>query len=173
MQETQVWSLGWEDPPEKGMQPTPVFLPEKSHGQRWATVHGVTEESDVTEWLTPSLGSYFGIPLFFCRFNWAFYTYLFFLSSLFLLHYLLTKTHSTSKANAKATHQEGITSPHPELRMYIVLLLPCFWSYWVFVQLLIIHHIPYQTAGSLKTELWVFSSLYNLWNLAQSQVQRQ
>ena len=26
-QETWVQSLGWEDPPEKGMQPTPVFLP--------------------------------------------------------------------------------------------------------------------------------------------------
>ena len=30
--------------------PTPVFLPEKSHGQRdlWAMVHGVTEELDIT-----------------------------------------------------------------------------------------------------------------------------
>ena len=26
MQETQVQSLGWEGPMEKGMQPTPVFL---------------------------------------------------------------------------------------------------------------------------------------------------
>ena len=37
MQETQemwVWSLGWEDPLEKEMQPTLVFLPEKPHGQR-------------------------------------------------------------------------------------------------------------------------------------------
>ena len=34
MQETQVWSLGQEDPLEKGMEPTPVFLPWKSHGQR-------------------------------------------------------------------------------------------------------------------------------------------
>ena len=33
-QETWVQSLGWEDPLEKGMQPTPVFLPGKSHGQR-------------------------------------------------------------------------------------------------------------------------------------------
>ena len=33
-QETWVQSLGWEDPPEKGMQPTPVFLPGKFHGQR-------------------------------------------------------------------------------------------------------------------------------------------
>ena len=30
----QVRSLGWEDPPEEGMQPTPVFLPGESHGQR-------------------------------------------------------------------------------------------------------------------------------------------
>ena len=34
MQETQVQSLGWEDPLEKGWQPTPVFLPGESHGQR-------------------------------------------------------------------------------------------------------------------------------------------
>ena len=34
MQETQVQSLGWEDPLEKEMQPTPVLLPGKSHGQR-------------------------------------------------------------------------------------------------------------------------------------------
>ena len=26
--------LGWENPLKKGMQPTPVFLPGKSHGQR-------------------------------------------------------------------------------------------------------------------------------------------
>ena len=30
-QETRVWSLGWEDPREKGMLPTPVFLPGASH----------------------------------------------------------------------------------------------------------------------------------------------
>ena len=34
MQETWVPSLGWEGLLEKGMQPTPVFLPGKSHGQR-------------------------------------------------------------------------------------------------------------------------------------------
>ena len=33
MQEIRVRSLGWEDPLEKEMQPTPVFLPGKSHGQ--------------------------------------------------------------------------------------------------------------------------------------------
>ena len=34
IQETQVRSLGQEDPLEKGMATTPVFLPGKSHGQR-------------------------------------------------------------------------------------------------------------------------------------------
>ena len=35
MQGMQVRSLGQEDPPEKGSwQPTPVFSPVKSHGQR-------------------------------------------------------------------------------------------------------------------------------------------
>ena len=34
MRETQVRSLGWEDPLEKGMATTPVFLPGESHGQR-------------------------------------------------------------------------------------------------------------------------------------------
>ena len=32
MQETQVWSLGWEDPLEKGI--ASEFFPGKSHGQR-------------------------------------------------------------------------------------------------------------------------------------------
>ena len=34
MQETQVRSLGREDPLEKEMAPTPVFLPGEFHGQR-------------------------------------------------------------------------------------------------------------------------------------------
>ena len=34
MEETQeTRSLGWEDPLEEKMQPTPVFLPGKFHGQ--------------------------------------------------------------------------------------------------------------------------------------------
>jgi len=33
MQETQVQSLGWEDPLEEARQPTPVFLPGESPGQ--------------------------------------------------------------------------------------------------------------------------------------------
>ena len=34
MQETWVGSLGGEDPRRREWQPTPVFLPRKSHGQR-------------------------------------------------------------------------------------------------------------------------------------------
>ena len=34
MQETQVWSPDWEDAGRRKEQPTPIFLPEKSHGQR-------------------------------------------------------------------------------------------------------------------------------------------
>ena len=34
MQETQVPSLGWEEPLEEGMANPPVFLPGESHGQR-------------------------------------------------------------------------------------------------------------------------------------------
>ena len=33
-QETRVQSLGGEDPLEEGMEPTPVFLPGRSHAQR-------------------------------------------------------------------------------------------------------------------------------------------
>ena len=56
VQETRVQSLGQEDPLEKEMQPTPVFLPGKSHG--WRTLAGYSpwgcKESDMTAWL-PSL----------------------------------------------------------------------------------------------------------------------
>ena len=34
MQETWVRFLGWEDPWRRAWQPTPVFLPGESHGQR-------------------------------------------------------------------------------------------------------------------------------------------
>ena len=43
MQEMQVWSLGQEDPLEKGMKPTLVFLLGESHGQRSLAVHRVTK----------------------------------------------------------------------------------------------------------------------------------
>ena len=34
MQETQIQSLDQEEPLEEDLQPTPVFLPRESHGQR-------------------------------------------------------------------------------------------------------------------------------------------
>ena len=51
MQKTWVLSLGWEDPLEKEIAPTPVLLPGKSHG--WRSVVGYSpwglKESDTTE----------------------------------------------------------------------------------------------------------------------------
>ena len=58
VRETWVQSLGQEDPPEKAWQPTPVSVPEKSHGQR-ILVGGYSpwgrKESDTTEQLTLNL----------------------------------------------------------------------------------------------------------------------
>ena len=47
-QDMRVRSLGWEDPLEESMEPTPVFLPGKSHGL-WSC-----KESDMTERLSLS-----------------------------------------------------------------------------------------------------------------------
>ena len=54
MQETQVQSLGWEDPLEKGMAPTLVFLPGKFHRQRSLAGYSSRDhkESNMTERLT-------------------------------------------------------------------------------------------------------------------------
>ena len=53
IQETWVRSLGWEDPLEKEMEPTPVFLPGESHG--WRSLVGYSplgrKELDTTEQL--------------------------------------------------------------------------------------------------------------------------
>ena len=50
MQETQG-SLGQEDPLEEEMQPTPVFLPGESHGQRSLAGYSLWghKESDTTK----------------------------------------------------------------------------------------------------------------------------
>ena len=57
MQETQVQSLGQEDPLEKGMATHPVFLPGESHGQRNLVGYSPwgDKESGTTERLTLSL----------------------------------------------------------------------------------------------------------------------
>ena len=55
MQETQVWSLGGEDPLEgRAWQPAPVFLPGKPHGQRILAGYSSWghKEWDTTEQLT-------------------------------------------------------------------------------------------------------------------------
>ena len=39
----RVRSLGWEDPVEEGMAPTPVLFPGESHGQRSLMGYGHTE----------------------------------------------------------------------------------------------------------------------------------
>ena len=51
MQETQVQPLGWEDPLEEGMATHSSILAWRipCRGTWRATVHGVTEESDMTD----------------------------------------------------------------------------------------------------------------------------
>ena len=53
-QETQVWSLGGEDPLEEGMAAIPVFLPRESQGQRRLTGYSPEghKEADTTEQLS-------------------------------------------------------------------------------------------------------------------------
>ena len=51
MQETQVWSLDWEDPLEKEMAVPPISLTGKSHGQRSLVGYSAWcyKEQDMTE----------------------------------------------------------------------------------------------------------------------------
>ena len=51
MRETRVQSLGWEDPLEKEMEPTPELLPGKPHGLRSLVGYSPwgLKESDTTE----------------------------------------------------------------------------------------------------------------------------
>ena len=54
VQEAAARSLGQEDPLEKGMQSTPVFLPGEFHGQRILADYSTwgLKESDAAEQLT-------------------------------------------------------------------------------------------------------------------------
>ena len=57
MQAPWVQSLGWKDPWRRAWQPTPVFLPRESHGQRspaGCSPYG-HKELGTTKWLTLSL----------------------------------------------------------------------------------------------------------------------
>ena len=67
LQETQVQSLGWEDPLEKKCYPTLVFLPRESHEQRSLASYSPQsqKELDMTEQLTHSLS---------CLINFCFFT---------------------------------------------------------------------------------------------------
>ena len=56
MEETQVWSLSRKIPWRREWQPSPVFLPGESHGQRSHSPLSC-KESDMTEGLTFSLSA--------------------------------------------------------------------------------------------------------------------
>ena len=60
MQETRVQSLGQEDPLEKAMATTLVFLPGNSHGQRSLAGYSPwsLKESDTTEQLSMHTATY-------------------------------------------------------------------------------------------------------------------
>ena len=55
---TWVQFLDWEDPLEKGMEPTPVFLPGECHGQRNLAGYNPwgCKELDTTELLSSHAG---------------------------------------------------------------------------------------------------------------------
>ena len=56
MQETWVWSLGWEDHLEE-MQPTPVLLPGEFHGQRSQAGYSPWDCRVRHDWVTNLLNS--------------------------------------------------------------------------------------------------------------------
>ena len=62
MQETWIWSLGQEDTLEKGMTTIPVFLSEKSHGQRAYSPWG-HKELNMIEQLTLHYFLNMAVPL--------------------------------------------------------------------------------------------------------------
>ena len=54
MWETQIRSLGWEDPWRRQWQPAPIFVPGEFHGQRSLAGYSpwVCKESDITRLVT-------------------------------------------------------------------------------------------------------------------------
>ena len=89
MQESWVWSLGWEIPWRREWLPTPVFLPGEFQGQRSLAGYSPwgRKESDTTEWLTLSLQGYTWVEMIAFD-NYRFLalnaTYLFLLSNFML-----------------------------------------------------------------------------------------
>ena len=59
MQQEWIRSLSWKDPLEEEMAPTPVFLPEKSHGQKSLAGYSPwgPKESGMTERLSTHTGN--------------------------------------------------------------------------------------------------------------------
>ena len=70
MQETQVWSLGREDPLEKEMATHSILLPGKSHGERRLVgyIPWSRKESDSTEQAHTHLFLY--VFMYICRYPW-------------------------------------------------------------------------------------------------------
>ena len=65
MQETQVQSLSWEEPLEKGMATHLVFLPGESHGQRSLAGYSPWghKESDTTAIITHNSAKFHFLPV--------------------------------------------------------------------------------------------------------------
>ena len=121
MQEMQVRFLDGEDPLEKEMQPTPVLLPGKSHGQEgawWIVVHVVPKSWTWLSTLTPKVSR--GLHHFS-----AFFLFLNFTSNLgfcfpfgyifaFLLCYIIfldTPLYQVLRKNKLAEYQLSAVSP--------------------------------------------------------------
>ena len=64
MKETWVWSLGLKDPWRRKWQPTPVFLPRKSHGQRSLMGYSQWCRKD-SAWLSTHAESHLFIAVYF------------------------------------------------------------------------------------------------------------
>jgi len=88
VKETRVRSLGQEDPLEKEWQPTPVFLPGKSHRQRSLAGYSpsVAKGSDMTEQLTTT--------------------------KIYTCIHTHTHTHNTLNTHSEYTHSHSHTHTH-------------------------------------------------------------
>ena len=64
MQETWVWSLGWEDPVEEGMAIQISCLENPmDRGVWWATVHRIAKSQTWLKWLSTRYKQFYTIPL--------------------------------------------------------------------------------------------------------------
>ena len=113
MQETQVQSLGQEDPWRRECLPTPVFLPGEFYGQRSLAGYSLWghKELDTTEWLTPyrSSNSNFCLFLNFIFWGLVLYCHVFIYWTLKMRHMTtyLTKDSKLSKLNSQIKQFEN------------------------------------------------------------------